>query len=90
MFINQNQLTFVRSERIKGVSQKTGKDYDLAFVTISDGLESLKLPLEPSLTDSDSFKQLRKGDGVTVVIDLVDQFNRINFVVISVVATIKK
>lgn len=89
MFINQNQLTFVRSERIKGTSKKTGNDYDLANVTISDGLESLKLPLEPSLCENENFQNLRKGDAVTVVIDLVERFNRVDFVVISVVS-IKK
>lgn len=84
MFINQNQLTFVRSERIKGVSKKTGNDYDIANVTISDGLESIKLPVEPILFESESFANLRKGDKVTVVIDAKERFNNINFVVISV------
>lgn len=84
MFINQNQLTFVRSERIKGVSKKTGNDYDIANVTISDGLESIKLSVEPILFESESFANLRKGDKVTVVIDAKERFNNINFVVISV------
>lgn len=84
MFINQNQLTFVRSERIKGVSKRTGNDYDIANVTISDGLESIKLSVEPILFESESFANLRKGDKVTVVIDAKERFNNINFVVISV------
>lgn len=84
MFINQNQLTFVRSQRIRGVSKKTGNDYDIATVTISDGLESIKLSVDPVLFESESFANLRKGDKVTVVIDAQEGFNGVNFVVISV------
>lgn len=84
MFINNNKLTFVRSERIQGVSQKNGKDYDIGTITISDGLESIKLPLDTKLFNVEHFLNLRKGDNVTVVIDAEEQYNRVNFVVISV------
>jgi len=84
LFINNNKLTFVRSERIQGVSQKNGKDYDIGTITISDGLESIKLPLDTKLFNVEHFLNLRKGDNVTVVIDAEEQYNRVNFVVISV------
>lgn len=89
MFINQNKLTFVRSERLQGTSAKNGKDYDIGTVTISDGLESIKLNVDTALFHSENFLNLRKGDNVTVVIDAQEQFNRVNFVVISVTAIAK-
>jgi hypothetical protein len=74
-------LVFIRAERNKGYSEKSKKDYDFANITLSDGLESLKMDINPELVPTLSFK---KGDNVIVTVDVSESNNRTKFVVSEV------
>jgi len=76
-------LIFIRAERNKGYSEKSKKDYDFANITLSDGLESLKMDIVPELAEQykNSFK---KGDNVVITVDVSELNNRARFVVTEV------
>ncbi|PJO44011.1 hypothetical protein, partial [Lysinibacillus xylanilyticus] len=64
-------------------SEKSKKDYDFANITLSDGLESLKIDIVPELAEQyqNTFK---KGDNVVITIDMTESNNRLKFVVTDV------
>lgn len=76
-------LVFIRAERNRGYSEKSKKDYDFANITLSDGLESLKVDIEPELAErcQGAFK---KGDNVVITVDISEMNNRARFVVTDV------
>ncbi|PJO44101.1 hypothetical protein [Lysinibacillus xylanilyticus] len=83
MLQSTKPLKFIRAERNKGYSEKSKKDYDFANITLSDGLESLKIDIVPELAEQyqNTFK---KGDNVVITIDMTESNNRLKFVVTDV------
>lgn len=83
MLTSTKPLVFIRAERNKGYSEKSKKDYDFANITLSDGLESLKMDIVPELAEQyqSSFK---KGDNVVITVDISEMNNRTKFVVTEV------
>lgn len=83
MLESKKPLVFIRSERNKGYSEKSKKDYDFANITLSDGLESLKMDIVPELAEQyqNSFK---KGDNVVITVDISESNNRTKFIVSEV------
>ena len=83
MLESKKPLVFIRSERNKGYSEKSKKDYDFANITLSDGLESLKMDIVPELAEQyqNSFK---KGDNVVINVDISESNNRTKFIVSEV------
>lgn len=77
-------LTYIRHERNQGIGKNSGQPYDFANITLSDGLESFKLDLKPELTEKSTLENLRKGDKVTVIVDVYENFNRTQFIVSDV------
>lgn len=77
-------LIFIRHERNTGVGKESNKPYDFANLTLSDGLESFKMPIEPHLTESKLMHDLKKGDKVTITVDVFENFNRTQFIVSAV------
>lgn len=61
------KLLFVKLDHLKGTSQK-GNDYEFASITLSDGLDGFKLPLDLAILPI--AKSLNRGEQVTVVIDV--------------------
>lgn len=79
-----DNLIFIRAERVNGVKAETGREYDFGFITVSDGLESVKMSIEPSLVETQGIKSLKKGDKIKITVDVVERSNRLNFVVSNV------
>lgn len=61
-------IKFVKVDHLKGTS-KAGNPYEFANITLSDGIESFKLPLDLSIVPT--AKMFTRGEDVKVVIDLV-------------------
>ena len=80
MFFGKN-LTYIRHERNKGVSKKNDKEYDFATITLSDGLESFKVDLQPYLTEMPVMSEIKKGDKINVVLDTMENFGKTNFII---------
>lgn len=78
MLQSTKPLVFIRAERNQGYSEKKKRDYDFASVTLSDGLESLKMEIVPELVPSLQFK---KGDNVIINVDISESNNRTVFIV---------
>lgn len=78
------KLIYIKHERNKGVSKKSGNEYDIATITLSDGLQSFKIDVQPFLTETPELQNLRKGDKVNVVVDVEERFNNDVFVVVQV------
>jgi len=81
MLQSTKPLVFIRAERNKGYSEKSKKDYDFANITLSDGLESLKMDITPDLVANLDF---RKGDKVVITVDVSESNNRTKFMVTEV------
>ena len=75
-------LVFIRVERNQGDSEKK-KENDFASITLSDGLEILKLDIVPSLAEHCQ-ATYKKGDKIKIVVDVSESNNRTTFVVIAV------
>lgn len=76
------KLNFIRCEHRKGVSNNTGKEYEIANVTLSDGLESFTMDIEPGRIPT--AKSFSKGDLVNIEVDVINGFNRTRFVVTNI------
>lgn len=76
-----DNLTYIRHDRMQGIGAKSGKPYDFANVTLSDGLESFKLDIRPEMTESSKVLALRKGDKVNIKVDVFENFNKTAFMV---------
>ena len=85
MFINENELKFVATERKKGTSQKSGNDYDFATITVSDGLDSVDLSLRVDLHEYVQ-KNFARGQNVVIHIDAKRSGARTSFEVTKVEA----
>lgn len=73
------EIIFVKSNRVKGVSQKNQKEYDFGQLTVSDGLESMQLPCEPVLAEKAS-NQFKRGDKILITVDAVlNNYDRVDF-----------
>lgn len=81
-------LTYIRHDRMQGIGTKSGKPYDFANVTLSDGLESFKLDVRPEMTESSQVQNLRKGDKVNIKVDVYENFNKTAFMVSDIKAVI--
>lgn len=73
-------LVFIRAERNQGYSEKKKREYDFASVTLSDGLESLKMDIVPDLVPQYE-KLFKKGDSVVISVDISESNNRTIFIV---------
>lgn len=80
---SKQPLVFVTATRNKGTSRKTGNDYDMASIEVSDGIASLELPLKPDVTES-ILNTFRRGDKVQVVVDVDKRFGKAAFEVVEV------
>lgn len=77
-------LVFIRHEHRKGISSKTDQPYEFANVTLSDGLESFKLNLDLAIIPM--FERFKKGDKITITVDVLEGFNnRPEFLITDVV-----
>lgn len=83
MLESTKPLVFIRSERNKGYSEKSKKDYDFANITLSDGLESMKLDIVPELAEQCQ-TAFKKGEKVVITVDISESNNRTKFVVSEV------
>lgn len=70
-----DKLIYIKHERNKGVSKKSGNEYDIATVTLSNGLVSFKMDVKPFLTETPALQELRMGDVVNVLVDVEERFN---------------
>lgn len=86
MLTSTKPLVFIRAERNKGYSEKSKKDYDFANITLSDGLESLKMDIVPELAEQTQ-SLFKKGDNVVITVDISEANNRTKFVVSNVKKT---
>lgn len=75
------KLTYIRHERNTGVGNKSGKPYDFANITLSDGIESFKLDLKPELTEYKEVAELKKGDKITITVDIFERFKETSYIV---------
>lgn len=78
-----NGLIYIRHERNKGIS-KTDKEYDFANLTLSDGLESFKVSIEPYLCETPLLQNLKKGDKVSVSLEAFENFGKTVFSVTQI------
>lgn len=62
------KLTFIRVNQIDGVNKDTKIPFSFANMVVSDGLESIELPLELSLVPQ--CKSFGKGDKLNLDLDL--------------------
>lgn len=83
MLESRKPLVFIRAERNKGYSEKKQKDYDFANITLSDGLESLKVDINPELVEH-CHSAFKKGDKVAITVDITEMNSRTVFVVTEV------
>lgn len=83
MFMGQ-ELVYIRHSRNKGIGKESKKAYDFCNITLSDGLESFDLEMEPHLDESPDLVNLNKGDVVNLKIDVYQSFNRTQFKVVDV------
>lgn len=83
MLQNTNALIYVDAVRNQGVSKKTGNEYDMASIELSDGIASFELPLEPlnHKTISETFK---RGEPVVITVDVKKQFGKSQLIVSKV------
>lgn len=79
-----DQLIYVKHERNKGVSKKSGNEYDIATITLSNGIVSFKVDMKPFLADNPILQNLRMGDKVNVTVDVEERFNNDVFVITDV------
>lgn len=77
-------LNFIRAEKNEGVSKNSGLPYCFANLTVSDGMESFKLDLNPEIVPL--MAAFKKGDKVNIVVDVRENFNRNQFLVTDVQA----
>lgn len=78
------KLTYIRHERNKGIGKKSEQPYDFASITLSDGIESFKLDLKPEVTEVNHVLELKKGDKVTITVDIFERFKNTAFIVSDV------
>lgn len=81
-------LNFIRIEKNEGVGKNSGLPYLFCKMTLSDGLESFKLDIKPDLFDRVS--TFKKGDTVNIEIDVIESFNRTQFIVTNVQGSLQK
>lgn len=81
-------LVYIRADKNEGVSTKSGLPYCFANLTLSDGLESFKLDLNPDIVPL--LTTFKKGDKVNIVVDVREVFNRNQFMVTDVQAVLQK
>lgn len=77
-----NNLMFIRAELIEGVSSKTGKDFSICNLTLSDSMESFTLDLDKKIISECQY--FKKGDNVDIEIDIIPGYNRNQFLVTNV------
>lgn len=77
-------LNFIRAEKVEGVSNKSGLPYCFAHLTVSDGMESFKLDLDPNIVHLVS--GFNKGEKVNIFVDVRENFNKNQFLVTDVQA----
>jgi len=85
-----NDLTYIRHERNQGVGKNSGLPYDFASMVLSDGLESFKMDIKPDLTTRSDVQNLRKGDKLTVLVDVYENFNRTAFIISDIKLAVSK
>lgn len=83
MLESTKPLVFIRTERNKGYSEAKKKDYDFANITLSDGLESMKIDIVPELAEQYQ-NVFKKGEKVVITVDMSESNNRLKFVVTEV------
>lgn len=78
-------FTYIRAERNQGISkpEKGSKPYDFCNVTLSDGIESFQLDLEPNAYLT-SIEGLKKGDKVDIEVEVGERFKNASFTVTSI------
>lgn len=77
-------LTYIRHEKIEGIA-KSGQPYCFARLTLSDGLESFKMDVNPELDNH--LSTFRRGDKVDITVVIGESFNKTTFNVSAVELT---
>lgn len=75
----KGKVTYLRPNHIKGISQKTGGEYEFANIEVSFGLESRKLPLDLNLLPL--VKTLNYGDKLELDVEVEVRGNDTNIIV---------
>lgn len=71
------EFVFIRAERIEGISSKTNKPYDIGKLTVSDGLESFDMDINPNLVPM--LGHITKGDKVKLNVEVTPGFRGTNY-----------
>lgn len=69
-------LLYITHERKKGISQKSGNEYDFANITLSNGLISFTVDMKPSLNELPLLDDLRLGDKVVVTLNYESRYGK--------------
>lgn len=73
---------FIRHEHNVGVGKESGKAYDFATISLSDGVESFDADLDQQVIPQ--LAGLRKGDSVNIEIEPQIRFKKTVFKVVQV------
>lgn len=79
MFVGEYIL--VKTTRNQGTS-KTGQNFDIGKITISDGLESFELDINPELIPAITY--IKKGDKVNVSLTPENTFRGVRYIITNV------
>lgn len=77
-------LIYIRHERNKGIGKNSGLPYDFANITLSDGIESFKLDIKTDLIETKTLQDIKKGEKISVHVDIFENFNKTAFIVSDV------
>lgn len=80
MLISEKPVIFVGAVRNKGISKKSGNEYDFATIEISDGIGSIEMPLRVDLAETLNHN-LNRGDKIKIRVDARKNFGRTEFLV---------
>lgn len=80
MLISEKPVIFVGSVRNKGVSKKSGNEYDFATIEVSDGIGSIEMPLRPDLAETVN-ATFNRGEKIKIRVDARKNFGRTEFLV---------
>jgi hypothetical protein len=81
MFQSKKPFIFIDFESRSGVSKKTGNEYDINNVKISDGLESFRIDFDKNTVNPNSFS---RGEKIEVELSILERFNNLVYVVTGI------
>lgn len=78
----KGELVYIRHEHRSGIGKTSGEPYEFANVTLSDGLESIKLNIDLQIVPM--FEGFKKGEKIAITVDLIEAFNRLDLLIVDV------